>query len=87
MKLWKLNFTSEGYKKFVADAPWGKVDEVIIRAETETGARMFAAQQACDNLHGPDHPAEVWLDAKYTDCEAVPVDGEVEIIAMSRINA
>lgn len=87
MKLWILKPVenlSQG------DDPWepwyDKAFGFVVRAETEEEARKFAHEQAGDENRGVFLGSKIadtnspWLDAKYSTCTELTVEGEAGVV-------
>lgn len=85
-KLWIL-FPREGLSK--EDNPWkpwyDKVFGVVVHAETEEEARRLANEEGGDET-GPRRNVhyqtggDPWLDAHYSTCEELSLEGPSEVI-------
>lgn len=70
------------------DDKWDKNYSLVIRAETEEQARQLAQDKAGEesNGHETDEISKPWLYAKYTTCQELTADGNVEVICINHVN-
>lgn len=79
MRLWILRPTSSGRELFYR-CPWGAVDKIIVRAETEIAARQLAAEDCVDNFTGVGLDPSLWLNTFYSSCESLFLEGEPGVV-------
>lgn len=89
MKLWLLRPREDRDDLPNKDNPWDpwydKTFGLVIRAETESGARQLATENGGPEIEQGSEKyytgrRDAWLNSRYSTCEELTADGEREII-------